>query len=117
MVRMGRGETMSPGVLPWHMDAVAERYAQQDGQTLQAAGHLLAPICLLLTAGAAAITPAATAAAAVAGVMAVCLLYAVLMLYRIAEMSINCMFRMHQLTYLFQLTFAQNAPLTVELDV
>ena len=39
MVRMGRGETMSPTVLPWHMDAVAERYAQQDGQTLQAAGE------------------------------------------------------------------------------
>ena len=40
MVRMGRGETMSPGVLPWHMDAVAERYARQDGQTLQAAGQV-----------------------------------------------------------------------------
>ncbi len=38
MVRMGRGETMSPGVLTWAMDQVAERYAQQDGQTLQAAG-------------------------------------------------------------------------------
>lgn len=37
MVRMGRGETMSPGVLPWHMDAVAERFVRQDGQTLQAA--------------------------------------------------------------------------------
>ncbi|KAA6418527.1 MAG: hypothetical protein FRX49_11473 [Trebouxia sp. A1-2] len=37
MVRMGRGETMSPGVLTWAMDQVAERYAQQDGQTLQAA--------------------------------------------------------------------------------
>ena len=47
MVRMGRGETMSPGVLPWHMDAVAERYAQQDGQTLQAAGHLVALFCLI----------------------------------------------------------------------
>ena len=41
MVRMGRGETMSPGVLTWAMDQVAERYAQQDGQTLQAAGVLL----------------------------------------------------------------------------
>ena len=41
MVRMGRGETMSPAALPWHMDAVAEWYAQQDGQTLQAAGTLL----------------------------------------------------------------------------
>lgn len=40
MVRMGRGETMSPVVLPWHMDAVAEGYAQQDGHTLQAAGIL-----------------------------------------------------------------------------
>ncbi len=38
MVRMGRGETMSPGVLTWAMDQVAERYAHQDGQTLQAAG-------------------------------------------------------------------------------
>ncbi len=38
MVRMGRGETMSPGVLTWAMDQVAERYAQQDGQTLQSAG-------------------------------------------------------------------------------
>ncbi|KAL0017843.1 hypothetical protein WJX77_008034 [Trebouxia sp. C0004] len=37
MVRMGRGETMSPGLLTWAMDQVAERYAQQDGQTLQAA--------------------------------------------------------------------------------
>ncbi|KAL0045065.1 hypothetical protein WJX82_006977 [Trebouxia sp. C0006] len=37
MVRMGRGETMSPGVLTWAMDQVAERYAHQDGQTLQAA--------------------------------------------------------------------------------
>ena len=38
MVRMGRGETMSPGVLTWGMDQVAEHYAQQDRQTLQAAG-------------------------------------------------------------------------------
>lgn len=38
MVRMGRGETMSPGVLTWAMDSVAERYAEQDGRTLQAAG-------------------------------------------------------------------------------
>ena len=45
MVRMGRGETMSPGVLPWHMDAVAERYAQQDGQTLQAAGQACSSSC------------------------------------------------------------------------
>ena len=52
MVRMGRGETMSPGVLTWAMDQVAERYAQQDGQTLQAAGvaashgmHLLSHAC------------------------------------------------------------------------
>lgn len=73
MVRMGRGETMSPGVLPWHMDAVAERYAQQDGQTLQAAGHFAAPICLVFAANAAvaaivmfgAVTAAAAAAAVV----------------------------------------------------
>ena len=38
MVRMGREETMSPGIVMWAMDQVAERYAQRDGQTLQAAG-------------------------------------------------------------------------------
>ena len=53
MVRMGRGETMSPGVLTWAMDSVAERYAQQDGQTLQAAGdhphHVYNIHCVLYT--------------------------------------------------------------------
>ena len=38
MVRMGRDETMSPGTVMWAMDQVADRYAQKDGQTLQAAG-------------------------------------------------------------------------------
>ena len=43
MVRMGRGETTTPAVLPWHMDAVAERYAERDSNTLKAAGWLVAP--------------------------------------------------------------------------
>ena len=44
MVRMGRGETTTPAVLPWHMDAVAERYAEQDSNTLKAAGELVARV-------------------------------------------------------------------------
>lgn len=44
MVRMGRGETTTPAVLPWHMDAVAERYAEQDSNTLKAAGKLACPL-------------------------------------------------------------------------
>lgn len=37
MVRMGRDETTAPAVRPWHMDAVAERYAERDSNTLKAA--------------------------------------------------------------------------------
>ena len=36
---MGRDETMSPGIVMWAMDQVADRYAQKDGQTLKAAGE------------------------------------------------------------------------------
>jgi len=59
MVRMGRGETMSPGVLTWAMDQVAERYAQQDGQTLQAAGTA-GSHCMQLLSGACSVHPFST---------------------------------------------------------